>query len=144
MNSRSHPSATLPTAPVHPGCDFAALERFAFQLLCDAGTSMPASSAARLRASALCPEALSRRANHFQTNRMPVAYQLWLDYLFELDTLLHYTRFTPHALTALELRGLKAIARARARFLRSHTLCPHCEAANPRAARHCAHCHKEL
>lgn len=133
-------------AAVHPGRDLAALEEFAYQFLCAA--SQPASAAPRLRASALNPARLER--THTRSvpltgrKRIPLAYELWLDYLFELDALLHYVQLTPRALTALELQGLQALARARMRFLRRHSFCPHCDAANPRAAARCAHCHKEL
>jgi hypothetical protein len=75
---------------------------------------------------------------------IPLGYELWLDYLFELEGMHRQIAFSPRALTAVEFAGLEALSRARARFLREHTFCLHCEAANRRPARTCAHCHKEL
>lgn len=130
-------------APAHPGRDLAAVENYAYQLLCDAATPDRSHSVPRLRASALNPERLNR-AHDSPARQIPLAYHLWLDYLFELDAQLHYLHLGPRALSALELQGLQALARARARFLRRHSFCPHCEAANLRSAQRCARCHKEL
>lgn len=132
--------------PVHPGRDLAALENYAYEFLCDASTPpQPPPAAARLRASALNPARLEpAQPAAARPNAIPLACEIWLDYLFELDALLHYVQLSPRTLTAVELQGLQALARARARFLRSHIFCPHCEAANPRTSPRCAHCHKEL
>lgn len=129
---------------VHPGRDLAALEEFAYQFLCEAASPARVPPGARLRAAALNPARLARAETPGVWSRIPLAYQIWLDYLFELDTLLPYVHLDPRALTALELQGLLALARARTRFLRRHIFCPHCDAPSPRSAQRCAHCHKEL
>ena len=135
-----------PQAPMHVGRDLTALAEFAYQILCDAAT--PDVSVARLRASAINPARLSAHevqlTKHKLRPSIPLAYEIWLSYLFELEALLHYVHLQARELTALELQGLEALSHARARFLRIHRFCPHCEAANPRAAQRCAHCHKEL
>lgn len=145
-------------APFHPGRDLVALEDFAYRLLCEAGPEASGATPAalpRLRASALNPARLerspatsdaapSRTDSGLRGKPIPLAYEIWLGYLLDLDTQLHYLQFGAPALTALELRGLQALARARARFLRQHSFCPHCEAPNPRPAQRCARCHKEL
>ncbi|MFQ5817978.1 MAG: hypothetical protein ACE5H2_08495 [Terriglobia bacterium] len=147
------PHAAQP--PMHPGRHLAAVEQFAYQLLCEASQPARTDAAPRLRAAALNPARLERAqlssASLPGRDSIPLAYEIWLDYLFELDALLHYVQLSPRALTALELQGLQALARARTRFLRRHSFCPHCDAANPRpavggagAAQRCAHCHKEL
>lgn len=142
------PVPALSSAPIHPGRDTRALEEFAYQLLCEAATPALA-AASRLRAAALNPARLerapeSRAALPAGRTPVPLAYEIWLDYLFELDALLPYVRLRPRTLTAIELGGLQAVARARARFLRHHRFCPHCDAASPRHAARCAHCHREL
>ena len=126
----------------HPGRDLPRLEQFAYEMLCAA--SRPPAASIRLRAAALEPARLARVADSSASPGIPLGYELWLDYLFELEGMHRQIAFSPRALTAVELAGLQALNRARARFLREHTFCPHCEAANRRPARMCAHCHKEL
>jgi len=128
-----------------------ALERFAYQLFHHAAqeTARPpqATGATRL-AAALNPARLQQAGPDPQPAPVPVAYQLWLSHLLWLEEVLQTLDWRPHDLTAVELAGLQALARARARFARTHQLCPHCEAVNPRApsARpaHCRRCRQEF
>jgi len=133
-------------SPRHVGYDLTALTEFAYQVLCAAAA--PEMNPARLRASAINPARLSAQQLQVTERKarssIPLAYEIWLSYLFELEALLHYVHLQARELTAVERQGLEALSRARARFLRTHRFCPHCEAANPRVAKHCAHCHKEL
>ncbi len=85
---------------------------------------------------------------------IPLAYRLWLAHLFWLEDVLHTLDCRPSDVTGVELAGLQAVARARARFLQTHDFCPHCQAANPRwglpklrdasSPPRCRRCHQEL
>ncbi len=136
--------------------DNAAIERFAYQLFCQAGEengrqpsrlSAAALNPVRLQRTSVSPEEVrsSSRAEARDTrSSIPLAYQLWLSHLLWLEDVLHTLDCRPADVTSVELAGLQAVARARARFLRAHQFCIHCEAVNPRLAQRCRRCHKEL
>lgn len=131
--------------------DPAGLERFAYQLFSQAAeeTPLPPPQAGRLRAAALDPDRLEHVLNHpgqglSSRSAIPLPYRLWLAHLLWLEDVLHTLAARPTDLTAAELAGLQALARARARFLRTHRFCPHCDAATPRPARRCRRCQQEI
>lgn len=114
--------------------DFAGLERFTYQLFCRAAdeTLWPPRSAGRLAAAAVNPSRLQNRLQDSAPPPVPLAYQLWLSYLLWLEEVLHALDCGPADVSGVELGGLQALARARARFLRTHQVCPRCEGVNPR------------
>lgn len=157
------------TSPLAIPTDLAGIERFAYQLFSRAADEPPrpfgvaqgepAGPAARLQAAALDPARLQRDFEKQSESpeevlgtrsSIPLAYRLWLAHLLWLEAVLHTLDCRPADLTAAELAGLQAVARARARFLRTHEFCPHCDAVNPRwtgasgPASRCRHCHQEL
>lgn len=128
--------------------DAVGLERHAYQLFCHAAdeAARPAHRATtRRRAAALNPERLRQATAPRETQRVPLAYQLWIAHLLWLEEVLHTLDWGPQSLTAVELAGLQALSRAREHFARSHRFCPHCEAVNPRSAgtTRCRRCHQE-
>ncbi|HKZ52499.1 MAG TPA: hypothetical protein VJ085_04375 [Candidatus Acidoferrales bacterium] len=133
-----------------PVCaDATGIERFAYQLFCQAGEEGTRSSrtASRLAAAALDPQRLQEAAWHSAEQApIPLAYQLWISHLLWLEDVLHTLECRPAELTAVELAGLQALARARSRFVRSHQFCPHCDAVNPRTrtATRCRRCQQEI
>jgi len=143
--------APIPSSPRPvPVCaDTGGIERFAYQLFCQAGEdgARRSRSATRLAAAALDPQRVEEAArNASEQATIPLAYQLWISHLLWLEDVLHTLECRPAELTAVELAGLQALARARSRFLRSHQFCPHCDAVNPRtrSAARCRRCQKEL
>lgn len=154
MNSLA-PVSSSPR-PVPACADAAGIERFAYQLFCQAGEEGRPSlqAAARRSAAALDPQRLQEAARNAPEHAaIPLAYQLWISHLLWLEDVLHTLECRPAELTAVELAGLQALARARSRFLRSHQFCPHCDAVNPRtcgAARpaaggaRCRRCQQEI
>lgn len=143
------------TSPLPVTTDLPAIERFAYELFCQAGDQTresPQRPPARLTAAALNPERLQQefqspeepRASGRGRSPIPLAYQLWLAHLLWLEDVLHTLDCRPAEVTSVELAGLQALARARACFLRSHQVCPHCDAVNPRLAQRCRRCRQEL
>jgi hypothetical protein len=139
------------TSPHPVTADFAALERYAYALFRDAADA-PAPDArrrARLASAALDAERLSAAADATRESGwyIPLPHRLWLAHLLWLEDVLRTLDCRPGDVTAVELAGLQAVARARARFLREHVFCPHCDAANPRFAsaktQRCRHCQRE-
>lgn len=125
--------------------DFAGLERYAYQLLCQTVDARPRPSRQAARAAAaLDPERLARAGE--SSTPVPLAHQLWLSYLLWLEEALRALGAPPRDVSGVELAGLQALGRARNRFLQSHTLCPRCEQVNPRAsaATRCRRCSAEL
>lgn len=127
--------------------DVPAIEHFAFQLFRFAAeeTARQPRQQARLAAAAIAPERVVD-AQRSDSLAIPLPFQLWLSHLLWLEEVVHTLECRPADLTAAELAGLQAVARARARFLRQHRICPHCEAVNPRlaAGKRCRRCHEEL
>lgn len=147
MNSLAPISSSPRTVPVC--ADAAGIERFAYQLFCQAGepSGRVSRSATRLTAAALDPQRLQEAAQKApEHTTIPLAYQLWISHLLWLEDVLHTLECRPAELTAVELAGLQALARARSRFLRSHQFCPHCDAVNPRtrSAARCRRCQQEM
>jgi NADH pyrophosphatase NudC (nudix superfamily) len=143
--------APLSSSPrLVPACaDAAGIERLAYQLFCQAGEEGRRSSraATRLAAAALDRQRLQEATRHSpEQTPIPLAYQLWISHLLWLEDVLHTLECRPAELTAVELAGLQALARARSRFLRSHQFCPHCDAVNPRTrgAARCRRCQQEM
>lgn len=141
------------TAVLPVTTDLAGIERFAYRLFASAAQpsfSSPTRSS-RLTAAALDPGRLQRSAVPRRSPAIPLAYRLWLSHLLWLEEVLHALDCRPADVAAVELAGLQAVARARARFLEAHEFCPHCRAANPRWSRtgaaspaRCRSCHREL
>jgi hypothetical protein len=132
--------------------DAGGLERFAYDLFHQAaeetaGPPQAATGSPRL-AAALNPERLQQAAQRSRPSQVPVAYQLWISHLLWLEEVLRTLDWRPGDLTAVELAGLQAVGRARARFARSHQVCPHCEAVNPRTrgarSARCRRCREEF
>ncbi len=121
-----------------------ALERYAYLFFLRAAeTAVPsAGQSSRLRAAALDPRRMQEVVA--PRPRVPLAAQLWLGYLLWLEETLQTLSAGLADVSAAELAGLFALARARSRFLREHRFCPHCEAPNPRPARRCRRCQKEF
>jgi hypothetical protein len=130
--------------------DPAGLERYAYELFCRAAeetTAAPLRGRKPRLEAALNPARL-KQAAQTATAPVPLPYQLWIAHLLWLEEALHTLDWRPGDLTAVELAGLQALSRARARFARSHQFCPHCEAVNPRPrgsthATRCRRCHQE-
>lgn len=101
-------------APQPVAADYAGLERFAYELFTQAAQEAPARQPARLRAAALDPDRLARPGS---PSAVPLAYRLWLGHLLWLEEVLHTLDCRPAEVTGVELAGLQAVARARARFL---------------------------
>ena len=101
MSARPQPVAT----------DFAGLERFAFELFTRTAGEP---DDARRRAAALDPGRLGALD---PASAVPLAYRLWLAHLLWLEEVLHTLDCRPADVTGVELAGLQALARARARFL---------------------------
>ena len=101
-------------APQPVAADYAGLERFAYELFTQAAQEVPARQPARLRAAALDPDRLARAGS---LSAVPLAYRLWLGHLLWLEEVLHTLDCRPAEVTGVELAGLQAVARARARFL---------------------------
>jgi len=136
-------TVSLPVA-----ADSAALERFAFELFCGAAEATPPDGrqTARLRAAAITPARLEDQLNRSADAAppaIPLAYRLWLAHLLWLEEVLHTLDSRPAEVTAAELAGLQAVARARAQFLRAYEFCPRCQAPNRRGSARCRHCHSE-
>jgi len=124
---------------LHPASDAAALERHAYALFAQAAEETAQRSVRRtaqrnrLHAAALRPlRVAAQETGESAGTRVPFAYQLWLAHLLWLEEVAQTLACRPADLTAAELAGLLALARARARFLRNHPFCPRCDAANPR------------
>ena len=136
--------------------DFTGLEHFAYVLFCWAAEDSaespraPDRARARLEAAALDPQRVASDAPARSERSIPLAYQLWLAYLFWLEEVIRTLDCCPRDISSVELAGLQAVARARARFLRTHQVCPRCEALNPRNAvttghrARCRRCFQEL
>lgn len=139
--------------PIPAPADLSALESHAYTLFCHAAeeTAREPRRVARL-AGAVDPARLEashrrpRTAGPALLATVPLAHQLWLSHLLWLEEVIHTIECRAAELTAAELAGLQAVARARARFLREHRICPHCDAVNPRFSRgaRCRRCHQEL
>ena len=135
---------------MNPAADLNALEQHAYRLLQQAGEESRAGAGqnARLRAAALQPERIERieesHESHESPPPVPLAFQLWLAYLLWFDEALQSLPGCFVDVRASELAGLTALNRARARFIREHRSCPHCEALNSRHARRCRRCAQEL
>ncbi|MGH9789481.1 MAG: hypothetical protein ACRD4U_12355 [Candidatus Acidiferrales bacterium] len=139
--------------PIPAPADLSALESHAYTLFCHAAeeTAREPRRLARLTG-AVDPARIetqkrgSREARPSLLASVPLAHQLWLSHLLWLEEVIHTIECRAAELTAAELAGLQAVARARARFLREHRICPHCDAVNPRFARggRCRRCHQEL
>ncbi len=141
-------TAAFPVAADLPG-----IERFAYWLF--AGAARPSARSAarssRLTAAALDPARLQRSSAPPESPAIPLAYRLWLSHLLWLEEVLHTLDCRPADVAAVELAGLQAVARARARFLETHQFCPHCQAPNPRWSRtgaaspaRCRSCRREI
>lgn len=109
-------------APRPVAADYAGLERFAYELFTQAAQEAPARQPARLRAAALDPDRLTKKQESPEavlSTRFPIplAYRLWLGHLLWLEEVLHTLDCRPAEVTGVELAGLQAVARARARFL---------------------------
>ncbi len=144
MNAMSRVLPMLPTA-----VDVPAIENFAFQLFRFAAeeTARQPRLQARLAAAAIAPERVRAVDAHPPGSLpIPLPFQLWLSHLLWLEEVVQTLECRPADLTAAELAGLQAVSRARARFLREHRICPHCDAVNPRltASKRCRRCHEEL
>lgn len=130
--------------------DFAGLERCAYELFRQAAEDTQRSALARAREAALNPRRLEQSLPASGPPAIPLSYQLWLAYLLWLEEVLHALDCRPGEVSAVELGGLQALARARDRFLRAHQLCPRCHAVNPRpglppgAAARCRRCFQEI
>lgn len=138
--------------PIPAPADLSALESHAYTLFCHAAEE---TSREPRRAGLSRPinpgriEAEQRRPRHARPALLasvPLAHQLWLSHLLWLEEVIHTIECRAAELTAAELAGLQAVARARARFLREHRICPHCDAVNPRFSRgaRCRRCHQEM
>ena len=149
--------------PLPVTTDFAGVEHFAYRLFARATRedSPPPRQASRLHAAALNPSRIQENLGSPEVaapgdarQSIPLAYRLWLAHLFWLEDVLHTLDCRPSDVTGVELAGLQAVARARARFLQTHDFCPHCQAANPRwglpklrdgsSPPRCRRCHQEL
>ena len=135
--------------PIPAAVDVPTIEGFAYKLFRFAAeeTASAPKRLARLTAAAIDPDRLNSARPEGSTNlSIPLPYQLWLSHLLWLEEVVHTLECRPGDLTAVELAGLQAVARARARFLREHSICPHCDAVNPRltAGNRCRRCQKEL
>ncbi|HXE75315.1 MAG TPA: hypothetical protein VNN18_06750 [Candidatus Xenobia bacterium] len=126
--------------------DLPGLEYAAYQLFCLASeeAAREPRQQARLTATAINPERVKAEAP--ARLAIPLRFQLWLSHLLWLEEVVNTLECRPADLTAAELAGLQAVARARARFLRRHRLCPRCDTANPRlaASPRCRRCDEEL
>ena len=129
---------------MNPAADLDALEQHAYRLLQQAGEESrnPTGQSARLRAAALKPERLEE--SNESSPPVPLAFQLWLAYLLWFDEAVQSLPGCFVDVRASELAGLTALNRARARFVREHRSCPHCEALNSRHARRCRRCAQEF
>ena len=134
--------------PIPAAVDVPALEGFAYQLfrLAAEETAREPKRRARLTATAINPSRVSAVPEIQGSLSIPLSFQLWLSHLLWLEEVVHTLECRPADLTAVELAGLQAVARARARFLRQHRICPHCDGVNPRltADKRCRRCHEEL
>ncbi len=135
--------------PIPAAADVPAVESFAYQLFRFAADEVAREPRrlARLTAAAIAPDRLSSTASERPGSlSIPLPFQLWLSHLLWLEEVVNTLECRPADLTAVELAGLQAVARARARFLRQHRICPHCDAVNPRLAadKRCRRCHEEL
>ena len=135
--------------PIPAAVDVTAVEGFAYQLFRFAAeeTAREPRRLARLTEAAIDPDRLSSAKAPPPANfSIPLPFQLWLSHLLWLEEVVHTLECRPSDLTALELAGLQAVARARARFLREHSICPHCDVVNPRltSSKRCRRCHEEL
>ena len=131
--------------PTAASADLTGLERYAYRLLCQTADDRPRTGRKAARqAAALDPQRLERAGE--TSPPVPLAYQLWLSYLLWLEEALRALGAPPAEVSSVELAGLQALGRARNRFLQSHTICPRCEALNPRgsAATRCRRCSTEL
>lgn len=140
------------------GLELPALERFAYELFCHAAEDDPArpGTTSRLSAAALNPDRLQGKLSDTEppdpAAAIPLSYRLWLAHLLWLEDVLRTFAWRPAEISSIELSGLQAVGRARARFLRAHQFCAHCDAVNPRftpikaaASRpRCRRCHQEL
>lgn len=136
--------------------DFAGLEHFAYVLFCWAAEESAESPGAagrartRLETAALDPRRVASDTPARPDRNIPLAYQLWLAYLFWLEEVVRALDCCPRDISSVELAGLQAVARARARFLRTHQVCPRCEALNSRTTAatggtaRCRRCLQEL
>jgi hypothetical protein len=139
--------------PIPAPADLGALEQHAYALFCHAAeeSAREPRRPARLTG-AVDPARVeaaqrgSRAARPTPPASVPLAHQLWLSHLLWLEELVQTLECRAAELTAAELAGLQAVARARARFAREHRLCPHCDAVNPRFGRgaRCRRCHQEM
>lgn len=124
--------------------DLAGLEHFAYALFAQAAGAPLAEPPGRLAAAALDPERIQEATDTLETHPdIPLAYRLWLAHLVWLEEVLHTLDCRPAEVTAAELAGLQALARARARFLRAYEFCPRCQTAGPRGAGRCRRCRTE-
>jgi hypothetical protein len=132
--------------------DLGALERHAYGLFCRAAEEAarePRRAGLSVAVNPARVEAAqrgTRGARPTPPASVPLAHQLWLSHLLWLEELVQTMECRAAELTAAELAGLQAVARARARFAREHRLCTHCEAVNPRFGRgaRCRRCHQEM
>ncbi|OFV80547.1 MAG: hypothetical protein A3D93_02665 [Acidobacteria bacterium RIFCSPHIGHO2_12_FULL_67_30] len=102
------------TTPLPVATDFVGLERYAYRLFAQAGDEGQARQPARLRGAALDPERLD---TFVRASAVPLAYRLWLAHLLWLEEVLHTLECRSADVTGVELAGLQALGRARARFL---------------------------
>lgn len=146
--------------PLPAPADLGALEQHAYTLFCHAAeeTSREPRRLARF-AGAVDPSRVETQQRRVLETRpalltsVPLGHQLWLSHLLWLEEVVQTIECRAAELTAVELAGLQAVARARARFVREHRICPHCDAVNPRFARGarpasggvtCRRCHQEM
>ena len=132
------------TSALHVSADSALLERCAYHLFTRAARPLDdPRRRARFRDAALNPERLDASSNLDAI--VPFAARLWLSYLFWLEGALELLNPNLFAdITAAEGAGLAALARARARFLGEHSICPRCHSPNPRSAARCHRCSQEF
>ena len=135
--------------PIPAAVDVTAVEGFAYQLFRFAAeeTAREPRRLARLTTAAIDPGRVSAAKPEPPANfPIPLSFQLWLSHLLWLEEVVNTLECRPADLTSVELAGLQAVARARARFLRQHRICPHCDGVNPRltSSQRCRRCHEEL
>ncbi len=144
MSAVARPQWT-PAVAAFTAADTPAIERYGYQLFCDAAEAIAERPNARARraAAALDPKRLQPSTGS-AAPAVPLAFQVWISHLLWLEETLERLNSRAEEITAAEMAGLTALARARSRFTREHRLCPHCEAVNPRAATRCRRCGKEF
>ena len=128
---------------VEAGRDYTALEGHLAQFVEYAATLAESALATRRRelrqAAAINPRRLET-ASQAWLPAIPRAFEMWILYLSELDSLSAAVAFTLDDLTVEEARGLAMLRRARQKFWEANANCPRCGTVNPRHASFCGGC----